>query len=185
MFFIFLWFWLGGFIAPVPNEVMILTISSTNNNEAYPVLLFIVIFCGLIAGNTTCYLVGRYFGSYILSRLNQTKYFHTAKSLLDIFNEKVLLVTYFMPGIRNAAAVICGTKRLPFARYAIYSYSSIFIWAVLYFTLGQLVPNPVVLWEKVDGVPLLAGTIILVCFALVKIYLPRRKSVELISNPRH
>lgn len=185
MIFIFLWFWLGGFLAPMPNEVMVLTISSTNSNEAYPISLFLITFFGLIAGNTTCYLVGRFCGSPIISRLKKTIYFHKAETLLDMFNEKILLVTYFIPGIRNTAAILCGTKRIPFARYAIYSYTTIFIWTVFFFTLGQLVPNPVALWEKNDGIPLLAGAIVLVFTAFVKLYYSRRKSVELISYSRH
>lgn len=134
MIFIFLWFWLGGFIAPVPNELMLLTISSTHNDQAYPIILFLVVFSGLLAGNTTSYLVGKYCGSRIVSLFNRTKYFHKAENLLNLFNEKILLVTYFMPGIRNVAALLCGMKRIPFATYAIYSYPSIFIWAFVFYT---------------------------------------------------
>ncbi|MEB1808873.1 MAG: hypothetical protein LPK26_16560 [Bacillaceae bacterium] len=46
-------------------------------------------------------------------------------------------------------------------------------------------PYPIILFLLVfDGVPLLAGAMVLVLLAIMKIYLPRRKTVGLISNSR-
>lgn len=117
---LFLWLWVGVFIFPVPNELIVMTVGlSSSLKTLHPALAFIVIYLGILAALSTCYTIGRLVGRPLL------KYFHKSKrmsktidsslKLMEKYHAFSLSFSYFVPGIRNflpfyTASVNCHLK---------------------------------------------------------------------------
>ncbi|MBB6636595.1 VTT domain-containing protein [Cohnella thailandensis] len=56
----------------------------------------------------------------------------------DRYGSKMLLVAYFIPGVRHITGYFSGTTRMPFRKYAVYAYSGAFFWVFLFVTLGKV-----------------------------------------------
>ena len=54
------------------------------------------------------------------------------------YGNKLLLIAYFIPGIRHITGYFSGTTRLPFRMYAIFAYSGAFLWVTVFITLGKV-----------------------------------------------
>ncbi|URM33677.1 DedA family protein [Cytobacillus firmus] len=140
---LFLWLWVGVFIFPVPNELIVMTVGlSSSLKTLHPVLAFIVIYLGILAALSTCYTIGRLIGRPLL------KYFHKSKrmsktidsslKLMEKYHAFSLSFSYFVPGIRNFLPFLYGFSKLPFKKFALFAYSGALIWLSLAFTIGYV-----------------------------------------------
>ncbi|PAE25513.1 DedA family protein [Bacillus sp. 7894-2] len=140
---LFLWLWVGVFIFPVPNELIVMTVGlSSSLKTLHPVLAFIVIYLGILAALSTCYTIGRLIGRPLL------KYFHKSKrmsktidsslKLMEKYHAFSLSFSYFVPGIRNFLPFLYGFSKLPFKKFALFAYSGALIWLSLAFTIGYI-----------------------------------------------
>ena len=53
------------------------------------------------------------------------------------YGDKLLLIAYFIPGIRHITGKFSGTTRLHFRRYPIFAYGA-FLWVTVFITLGKV-----------------------------------------------
>jgi hypothetical protein len=54
------------------------------------------------------------------------------------YGNKLLLIAYFIPGIRHITGYFSGTTQLPFRKYAIFAYSGAFLWVTVFISLGKI-----------------------------------------------
>lgn len=54
------------------------------------------------------------------------------------YGNKMLLIAYYIPGVRHFTGYFAGVTRLPFRTFAIYAYTGAFIWTGLFITLGKI-----------------------------------------------
>ena len=102
---------------------------------------FICAYAGSILGITLSYLLGRSAGNFFLNKygkwfgMTQERQF---KALLwfEKFGKWLLVVGYFIPGIRHFTGLSAGTARMPYAHFALFAYSGALLWATLFLTLG-------------------------------------------------
>jgi len=105
--------------------------------------------CMLIAGvGTSLGMTAAYWIGYRLGYPFFEKYgsrFHLGPDKLqgiskwfDRYGSKMLLVAYFIPGVRHITGYFSGTTRMPFRKYAVYAYSGAFFWVFLFVTLGKV-----------------------------------------------
>lgn len=140
---IFLWLWLGMLGIPIPNEIIVTTIGylATTHILQYEIV-FIAGYLGIVASLTTSYLLGRIIGKPLVSYFSKRKSTKSAIRkgihLIKKFHVYSLVISYFIPGVRNFVPFLYGMMRLSYLRFALLSYSTAFVWFSLFFTLGTV-----------------------------------------------
>lgn len=140
---IFLWLWLGMFGIPVPNEIIVTSIGYLANTDILQVeKVFISGYLGVVASLTTSYLLGRTVGKPLVgyfSKKNRTKSsIRKAIHLIKKFHAYSLVISYFIPGVRNFVPFLYGMMRFSYFRFALFSYSTAFVWFSVFFALGTV-----------------------------------------------
>ncbi|UOE94609.1 DedA family protein [Alkalihalobacillus sp. LMS39] len=136
---LFLWLWLGMFIAPVPNEIIVSTVGFLSGQYLHPMAALLTAYIGIIASITTSYFAGRLIGYPVLhwlQRKGPSKSVQIASSIMDKYRVYSLSFSYFIPGVRNIVPFLFGMNRLPFQKFAMLAYSSAFVWCSIFFFSG-------------------------------------------------
>ncbi|WP_157950937.1 DedA family protein [Peribacillus acanthi] len=179
---LFIYLWIGIFAFPIPNEIMIISISvASSNGLMHPIWTFITAYLGIVGALTTAYILGRVFGRKILKVLmKKTKFkrmYHRSNRLLKRYHAFSLSISYFIPGIRLLLPFIFGFSKLPFKKFALYSYSGAVVWLSTYYISAYFIGDELeglLKYEK-GAMAFLVGIIIL--FIAVKLvrnkWLPR------------
>lgn len=133
----------GGVVGlPVPDELL-LTFVGYNVSQGFMTYVSAVL-CGLIGamlGITISYLLGKQFGLPLLQKLGPKfgitdKRIQRTQLLFDKYGPFLLIIGYFLPGVRHLTAYFAGISSLGFRRFCAYAYGGAFIWVTLFVTLG-------------------------------------------------
>jgi membrane protein DedA with SNARE-associated domain len=91
-----------------------------------------------------------------------------------------LCISYFFPVVRHIVPYLVGIGKMSFIRYSIFSFSTGFIWTLLFFTIGRFFGNHInVIGEKVQIYGLYSFPFLLLFMILLWITLRvRRKKSE-------
>ncbi|MED2145653.1 DedA family protein, partial [Bacillus thuringiensis] len=137
----FLSLWLGIVGMPIPDEVIVMTggmVSSLNILHTIPT--FILTYLGVVSGLSLGYILGYRIGAPILDRLAKKKrigsYIQKSTELIHQHGSYALIISYFLPVVRHVVPYLVGINRMNFLRYAMFSYTTGFIWTLGYFTIG-------------------------------------------------
>lgn len=105
---------------------------------------------GALTGITLAYYIGRTVGSPLVYkyghyvRLDQDTY-KKASRWFDHNGNKIIVVAYFVPGLRHISGYMCGILKLPFAVFVRNAGMGAFLYALFFVSLGRyLGPD----WEK-------------------------------------
>lgn len=108
----------------------------------YFLAIIITALAAIIAVSFT-YWVGRIGGYRLIEKYG--KYIHLGPERYDKMarwmetsGSKLLLVAYFIPGLRHVTGYISGTSNMPFRKFAIPAYIGAFLWGFAFLTLGKL-----------------------------------------------
>ena len=58
------------------------------------------------------------------------------QSKFDRYNDKILIIGYFLPGLRQLTPYMSGTRELPLARFFPFAFLGSLLWTSLYMTIG-------------------------------------------------
>lgn len=135
--------WLGIVGMPVPDEVIVMTGGAvTANGLLHVIPAFIVTYMGVISGLSLGYVLGRFIGTPVIEKLKRKKkmekYLLASEGLISKYGSFALVISYFLPVIRHVVPYIVGLNRMTFARYALLSYSTGFLWTMAFFIAGRL-----------------------------------------------
>jgi membrane protein DedA with SNARE-associated domain/membrane-associated phospholipid phosphatase len=87
------------------------------------------------------------------------------------YGNKVLIIAYFIPGVRHITGYFSGTTRISFRKYAAYAYTGAFFWVSVFISLGKVLGPK---WDKyhhtINRYMLIGGIIAAVIFILVYTY---------------
>lgn len=85
----------------------------------------------------------------------------------DRYGNKVLLIAYYIPGVRHFTGYFAGVTRLPFRTFALYAYTGAFVWTGLFITLGKILgPQWEHFHQAIKKYFLLAGVLAAVALAV-------------------
>lgn len=139
---LFFCLWLGIVGMPIPDEVIVMTgglVSSLHLLK--PVPAFLVTYLGVVSGLTLGYVLGFKVGAPILERLfkknKANEYLTKSYGLIDRYGAYALCLSYFFPVIRHLVPYLVGIGRMTYKQYALFSYTTGFVWTSLFFTLGR------------------------------------------------
>jgi len=137
---------------PVPDETL-LTLAGflvyRGKFELAPML--VAGFLGSACGITVSYLLGRTAGLFIIHKCGRFLRVDEAKLArvrhwFERFGKWVLVVGYFIPGVRHFTAVVAGASRLPYREFALFAYAGALLWSTLFIALGYIVGHN---WRRI------------------------------------
>ncbi|MDN4527014.1 DedA family protein [Fictibacillus fluitans] len=134
--------WIGLLGLPVPNEFVVMASGMLSNKvQLNPAFSFIATYFGVSSVLTLSYMLGRYGGTAVVRKLYRfhriRKGMQKGSRLLDQWGERILVLSFFIPGLRLLMPFIVGSNRLPYHRFALLTYPAGFLWAVFYFSIGS------------------------------------------------
>ncbi|MEK5441372.1 MULTISPECIES: DedA family protein [unclassified Fredinandcohnia] len=138
---LYLWLWVGAFIIPIPNEVIVSTIGFFASEDVFvPWRIFLVTYAGILTAVTTSYIFGRFAGHAMVVLLNKQnkmrKKIARGLSLIEKYNTFALAFCYFVPGFRILFPFLFGFSKLSFLKFATTLYTAIFLWVSIIFSVG-------------------------------------------------
>lgn len=139
---LFFFLWLGIVGMPIPDEVIVMSGGFvTSLGILKPIPAFFLTYAGVISGLSIGYAIGRAIGSpalnYLMRKEKMGKYVEKAHKLIHRYGILSLVVSYFFPVVRHVVPYIVGMNKLSFAKYALFSYTTGFVWTVALFMAGR------------------------------------------------
>lgn len=135
----------GGIVGlPLPDEIFLTYVGYCVDRETLahiPALISAMI--GAAGGITLSYYIGYKFGLPLLRKygskvhITEQKIDFT-KNLFKKIGPVVLLIGYFIPGVRHLTAYIAAINNYPFKKFAFFAYTGATIWTFTFITLGKV-----------------------------------------------
>jgi membrane protein DedA with SNARE-associated domain len=143
-FAVFLLLALGIVGLPIPDESLLLFTGYLIAKGALSFWLTpIVVYAGSMLGITVSYSLGVFGGRPLALRyggwihLTEAKLKKTEHWFSKI-GKWLLIVGYFLPGIRHLAGFVVGTVKLPYPTFALFAYTGAILWASTFLLIGYL-----------------------------------------------
>lgn len=139
---LFFCLWLGIVGMPLPDEVIVMIGGAVTSLKLLkPVPAFAVTYLGVVSGLSIGYILGRVIGVQILDRLakrkNMQRYLEKSQGIVERYGSFALCISYFIPVVRHVVPYLAGVGKMAFPRYAAFSYSTGFIWTMIFFSMGR------------------------------------------------
>ena len=105
---------------------------------------------GIITGITSSYFIGFYLGSPFFekhgSRIHMgPKKMDKITKWFERYGNGLLIVAYFIPGVRHVTGYFAGITKIPYKIFAVSAYIGAFLWAGTFISLGKILGAN---WEK-------------------------------------
>lgn len=115
---------------------------------------FLAALTGAIAGVTITYWIGYKLGMPLIEKygkwlLIKPTMVQKTRHYYDKYGDKLLLVCFFIPGIRQFVGYFIGIIRVPYKTVALYAYTGTSLWVAVFFMLGFGFGEQ---WQQVFGV---------------------------------
>ena len=141
---IFILLLLGIVGIPVPDETLLLLVgylSFTGDLRLEPAL--VTAFLGSACGVSVSYALGRFVGIHAVDQLANRLHISPVHMALTHrwvarWGKYVLLVAYFIPGVRHLAALVMGASLLPPLVFARFAYTGALVWSGTFIGLGYV-----------------------------------------------
>ena len=129
---------------PVPDETLLLLVgylSFTGDLRLEPAL--VAAFLGSACGISVSYALGRLIGIHAVNKLATRLHIPPAHLALTYqwvarWGKYVLLIAYFIPGVRHLAALVMGASLLPPLVFARFAYAGALVWTGTFIGLGYV-----------------------------------------------
>ncbi|EMN7728756.1 DedA family protein [Bacillus cereus] len=182
---LFFCLWLGIIGMPIPDEMIVMSggfVSSVGILSVVP--SFVLTYLGVVSGLSLGYILGKVFGTKILHKLmkkKKAKYLIKSQEMVDKYGQYALVTSYFIPVVRHIVPYLVGMNNMSFKTYAFYSYTTGFVWTLVYFVLGALFGQHI---ESIVAIAIEYGVYFGVIVFIVTgiLYLYRQKRITLMSK---
>lgn len=128
-------------VLPTPDEFLMTFVGFLSfSGQLNPVIAIIAAASGSITGITIAYLLGRFFEAKVLAILKKHAGGRRLERVLKWYHRhggKVLMVGYFIPGVRHLSGYIAGLSHLAYREFAFFAYLGAVVWASFFILLGR------------------------------------------------
>lgn len=163
---------IASFLMPfLPGDALIFTIGllaqegSLNIYLVIPLLIF-----AAILGDNLNYYVGKRFGDYIMNSEKdffiKKKHLEKAKDFFDKNGKNSIIIARFVPVIRTIVPFLCGSTKVKYSTFLIFSMIGAFLWVGVIGLLGYNLGK--IQWVKENLDYMIWGIIILANIPLIK-----------------
>ena len=147
------------------------------------VLSIIIAGIGTSVGMTLSYWIGSKLGTPFFMKHGHR--FHMGPERMEKTSRwfskhgnKLLIIAYFIPGVRHITGYFSGITRKPFRTFALFAYSGAFLWVTVFISLGKILgPQWELFHSSVKKYLIIGG--IAAAIILVGIYLYKMYKVQL------
>ncbi|ARK28625.1 DedA family protein [Halalkalibacter krulwichiae] len=133
----------GGIVGlPVPDEVLLVSIGYyAYLGKVGLVTAIASSYLGSIIGITISYILGAKLGLPFLlkygSKIHLTQArIEKAQQLFSKHGKWLLIIGYFIPGVRHLTGYLAGISRMPLRIFMIFSYAGAFFWVIFFVIIG-------------------------------------------------
>ncbi|PJN54922.1 hypothetical protein PAEVO_16430 [Paenibacillus sp. GM2FR] len=134
------------FIAlPIPpgNTTLTYTGYLSFKNVLDVVPAFFMALAGAIGGITITYCIGYKLGAPLIERyggllLLKPSSIQKVRHYYNKYGDRLLLIGFFIPGIRQFIGYFIGVIRVPFRNVILYAYTGACLWVIVFFSIGYL-----------------------------------------------
>lgn len=128
---------------PIPDEVLLTYVGYLVSKDflSYPLALFSSIL-GAVVGITISYFLGLKLGLPFLLKVGPKVYLtqpkiERAQAYFRKYGVIMLVVGYFIPGVRQLIGYFAGMANLPLKKFFFYSFVGASFWGITFITLGR------------------------------------------------
>ncbi len=167
---------------PIPDEMIVMSggfVSSMGILSVIPA--FLLTYLGVVSGLSLGYILGKVLGTKVIDKLmkkKKAKYLLQSKKMIGRYGQYALVTSYFIPVVRHIIPYLVGMNNMSFKIYAFYSYTTGFVWTLVYFILGSLfgkhIETIVVLTTEYG---IYFGCIVLMIAGISYLYIQKRNAV--------
>lgn len=174
---------IASFLMPfIPGDALIFAIGLVAQDGLLNIYLIIpLLMFAAILGDNVNYYVGSRFGDYIIrnEKLLFIKKSHIEKAT-DFFaknGKNSIIIARFIPVVRTIVPFLCGSTRVHYPTFLLYSFIGAFLWvgviAILGYNLGKIP------WVKENLEFAIWGIVLVANFPLIKrLLFPKKDKVE-------
>lgn len=142
----------GGIVGlPLPDEVLLTYVGyNVFQGKLSYILSLISAFVGATGGISLSYFVGYKFGLPLLKKFGPKVHITEEKinktsAMFEKVGPILLLIGYFIPGVRHITAYIAAIDKYPFKKFVGFAYTGALLWSFTFITLGKMLGNE---WKK-------------------------------------
>lgn len=144
---------IGIMFTPLSDDVLMVTHLTITTVTATPEwLVFLSTWILFALSFSWFYLIGRGLNRFIPTSKRDSRYLKRAEALYVRFGARVLLVSYFIPGLRHPIHYVAGFTSLSFRTYALYNTLSALGYTGAWFTVIQLAERVPVFQQAQDWI---------------------------------
>lgn len=141
-------------------------------------LLMLILIVAAIAGNTTNYELGKYFGPKVFkpeNKILKLDYYLKTKDFFDKHGAKAVIFSRFLPIFRTVAPFVAGVGKMHLGKYTLYNVIGGASWVILFLFLGYFF----------GGIPVVKRnfTIVVILIILVSVIPPIIAAIRSRSTP--
>ncbi|RNB86821.1 DedA family protein [Brevibacillus nitrificans] len=143
---------LGVLGVPIPDEVLMTYAGyAVSRGVLQMPYTLLSAFLGASAGISISYAIGLKWGLPLLIKVGpylhiSPKRIESTQKLFARYGSYLLLVGYFLPGVRHITAYLAGIASMDFRRFAGFAYAGALIWSLTFLLLGRTLERE---WFKV------------------------------------
>ena len=103
----------------------------------------IMAFVGSVLGVTITYYIGYIVGMPLMEKYGKflslkPSSLDKTRSYYEKYGNKLLLIGFFIPGIRQFIGYFIGIIRVPYGTFALYAYTGLLSWVTVFFSIGLI-----------------------------------------------
>ncbi|MFF2753265.1 bifunctional DedA family/phosphatase PAP2 family protein [Psychrobacillus sp. NPDC058041] len=158
---------------PLPGEVL-MTYAGMMVFQGHFSLVVSILTAGIGTsfGMTISYWIGMKLGPSFFEKHGHKIHFGPEKLKktsvwFERFGVKLLVIAFFIPGIRHITGYFSGITRMPFRTYALYAYIGAFLWVSTFISLGKILGPKWELYHQTISKYLVIIGIILVFLTII------------------
>ena len=172
----------ASFLMPfLPGDALIFTIGLLAQEESLNIWIVIpLLMFAAILGDNVNYYVGKRFGDYIMNsdkdRFIKKSHVEKAKAFFDKNGKNSIIIARFVPVVRTIVPFLCGSTKVKYSTFLIFSIIGAFLWVGVIGLLGYNLGR--IQWVKDNLELMIWGIIILANVPLLKqIFFSKKKEV--------
>jgi membrane protein DedA with SNARE-associated domain/membrane-associated phospholipid phosphatase len=131
---------------------------------------------GACIGMTLSYWIGYRMGTPFIEKYGSRLHFGPEKlqsvsGWYQRYGNRMLLIAFYIPGVRHITGYFSGITRLPFRKYAAFAYTGAFIWVSIFISLGKLLgPKWEIYHHMINRYMIIIGLLSAVIYLCIYVY---------------
>lgn len=177
-FVLFLGLFAESLAIPFPGELAMAISGHLSTHGSFSIPLIIAYsYGGAIFGTVLTYLLGYKLGTPFFEKYGRFFFLNEDRMVkltrwFDKYGDKLILISYFVPGLRHFTGYLSGILRVKLRTFILYNCTGGILWVLTYVTIGKIFGQKIELLlhliSQYSSVAIVAGVIVVILGLLIK-----------------